>query len=164
MDYIVYRLYISQLHHFKDFWLTLKTEDNSYPFNVFDLYQRPFLRNVYLSSSRVNWYRRKRPKVDASSFDSALSHTRRLGPVGKKEKNSVSTFGRFRLWTSLDFSPVSGKISKFQIIEYWVTDWQTIRDGLSIVLDRSNNVYLFLKLFDLFNIVRSPFSYGCLTD
>ena len=71
-----------------------------------------------LNMTYLNRYRRKRRKMDASSFDSALSHTRRLGPVGKKEKNSVSTFGRFRLWTSLDFSPVSGKISKFQIIEY----------------------------------------------
>ena len=26
-------------------------------------------------------------------------------PVRKKEENSVSTFGRFRLWTSFEFSP-----------------------------------------------------------
>ena len=30
-----------------------------------------------------------------------------LGRVEKKEENSVSTFGRFRLWTSLESSPVS---------------------------------------------------------
>ena len=36
-----------------------------------------------------NRYRRKRPKVDASIFDSALSHTRRSNASGKKEENSV---------------------------------------------------------------------------
>ena len=52
-------------------------------------------------------YWRKRPKVDASIFDSALSHTRRSDASEKKEENSVSTFGRFRLWTSFESSPVS---------------------------------------------------------
>ena len=36
-------------------------------------------------NTRVNRYRRKRPKVDASFFDSALSHTRR-SDASKKEK------------------------------------------------------------------------------
>ena len=35
---------------------------------------------------RLNRYRRKRPKVDATIFDSALSHTRRLEASEKKEK------------------------------------------------------------------------------
>ena len=52
-------------------------------------------------------YRRKRPKVDANIFDSALSHTRHSDASEEKEKNSVSTFGRFRLWTSFESSPVS---------------------------------------------------------
>ena len=34
----------------------------------------------------VNRYRRKRPKVDASIFDYALSHTRRSEASEKKEK------------------------------------------------------------------------------
>ena len=42
-------------------------------------------------------------------FDSALSHTRRSDALEKKEENSVSTFGRFRLWTSFESSPVSVK-------------------------------------------------------
>ena len=33
-----------------------------------------------------NRYRRKRPKVDASIFDSALSHTRRLDASEKKRR------------------------------------------------------------------------------
>ena len=37
------------------------------------------------NSTRLNRYRRKRPKVDASIFDSALSHTRR-SDASKKEK------------------------------------------------------------------------------
>ena len=45
-----------------------------------------------------NRYRQKRSKVDASIFDSALSHTRRSDASEKKE-NCVPTFGRFRLWT-----------------------------------------------------------------
>ena len=45
--------------------------------------------------------------MDASIFDSALSHTRRSDASEKKEENSVSTFGRFRLWTSLESSLVS---------------------------------------------------------
>ena len=54
-----------------------------------------------------NRYRRKRPKVDASIFDSALSHTRRSDASEKKSENSVSTFERFRLCTSFESSPVS---------------------------------------------------------
>ena len=54
-------------------------------------------------------YRRKRPKVDASIFDSALSHTRRSDAAEKREENCVSTFGRFRLWTNFESSPVSIK-------------------------------------------------------
>ena len=57
----------------------------------------------------LNRYRRKRPKVDASFFDSALSHTRRSEASEKREENSVSTFGCFRLWTSFESSPVSVK-------------------------------------------------------
>ena len=51
-------------------------------------------------------YRRKRPKVDASIFYSALSRTRR-SDASKKQENSVSTFWPFRMWTSLESSPVS---------------------------------------------------------
>ena len=36
-----------------------------------------------------NRYRRKRSKVNASTFDSALSHTRRSDTSEKREKNSV---------------------------------------------------------------------------
>ena len=56
--------------------------------------------------SLINRYRRKRPKVDASIFDSALSHTRRSDSSEKREK-SVSTFGRLRLWANFESSPVS---------------------------------------------------------
>ena len=48
-------------------------------------------------NQRLNRYRRKRPKVDASSFDASQ----------KREENSVSTFRRFRLCTSFESSPVS---------------------------------------------------------
>ena len=51
-------------------------------------------------------YRQKSPKVDASIFDSALSHTRR----SDASENSGSTFGRFRLWTSFESSHVSVKL------------------------------------------------------
>ena len=50
--------------------------------------------------------------MDASIFDSALSHIRRSDASEEKEENSVSTFGRFRLWTS--FEPVSVKITKMK--------------------------------------------------
>ena len=55
-------------------------------------------------------YSRICTKVDASIFDSALSHTRRSDASEKREENSVSTFGRFRLWTSFESSPVSFKV------------------------------------------------------
>ena len=58
---------------------------------------------------------RKRSKVDASIFDSALSHTRRSDASEKREENSVSTFGRFRLWTSFESSPVSVKSKKIVV-------------------------------------------------
>ena len=45
--------------------------------------------------------------MDASIFDAALSYTGRSDASEKREKNSVSTFGRFRLWTSFESSPVS---------------------------------------------------------
>ena len=51
--------------------------------------------------------------MDASIFDSALSHTRRSDASEKREENSVSSFGRFRLWTSFESSPVSLKFETF---------------------------------------------------
>ena len=48
--------------------------------------------------------------MDASIFDSVLSHTRRSYTSEKREENSVSTFGRIRLWTSFESSPVSVKV------------------------------------------------------
>ena len=41
-----------------------------------------------------NRYRRKRPKVDASIFGAALSHTRRSDASEKRQENSGSTFGQ----------------------------------------------------------------------
>ena len=40
-----------------------------------------------------NRYRRKRPKADASIFDSALSHTRRSDAPEKREENTRVHFG-----------------------------------------------------------------------
>ena len=51
-----------------------------------------------------NRYRRKRPKVDASIFDSALSHIRRSNASEKREENT-----RVHFWT---FSPVD----KFRVL------------------------------------------------
>ena len=42
-----------------------------------------------------NRYRRKRPKVDASIFDSVLSHTRRSDASQKREENSVVALHHF---------------------------------------------------------------------
>ena len=56
-----------------------------------------------------NRYRRKCSKVNAGIFDSALSHTRRSDASEKRRKILASTFGRFRLWTSFESSPVSVK-------------------------------------------------------
>ena len=58
----------------------------------------------------LNRYRRKRPKVDASFFDSALSHTRRSDASEKKEKKILaSTLVQIRLWRSFEYSLVSVK-------------------------------------------------------
>ena len=51
-----------------------------------------------------NRYRRKRPKVDTSVFDTVLSHTRRSDASEKKKKNTCVYF-----WT---FSPVD----KFRVL------------------------------------------------
>ena len=56
------------------------------------------------SLTKTAFLRRKLPKVDASIFDSALSPTRTRR---KKKEDSVSTFRRFRLWTSFGRTPVS---------------------------------------------------------
>ena len=51
-----------------------------------------FRTNYTASRSWVNRYRRKRPKVDASIFDSALSHTRRSDASEKTEENIRAHF------------------------------------------------------------------------
>ena len=50
------------------------------------------------------------PKADASIIDSALSHTRRSDASEKREENSVSTFGHFRLWTSFESTRESSPV------------------------------------------------------
>ena len=61
--------------------------------------------------------------MDASIFDSALSHTRRSDASEKREENSVSTFGRFRLWTSFESSPVSvNQCERFYFHEFLTLD------------------------------------------
>ena len=77
------------------------------------IFKRPFDEHL-LYFYNFNRYRRKRAKVDASIFDSALSHTHRSDASERREENSVSTFGRFRLWTSLESSPVSVKSLKIK--------------------------------------------------
>ena len=72
--------------------------------------------DLFVLKTYINRYRRKRPKVDASIFDSALSHTRRSDASEKREEDSVSTFGRFRLWTSFGSSPVSVKASNYLLV------------------------------------------------
>ena len=59
--------------------------------------------------------------MDASIFDSALSHTRRSDASKNRKENSVSTFGRFRLWTSFESSPVSVKYlsSCYEALKKW---------------------------------------------
>ena len=77
----------------------------------------------------MNRYRRKRPKVDASIFDSALSHTRRSDASEKREEYSVSTFGRFRLWTSFESSPVSVKAFYFRMAQNKLASDLTLGEG-----------------------------------
>ena len=47
------------------------------------------MQTVRLYRIAVNRYRRKRPKVNASIIDKALSHTPRSNASEKKEENSV---------------------------------------------------------------------------
>ena len=49
----------------------------------------------------------------SNAFDSALTHTRRSDASEEREENSVSTFERFRLWTSFESSPVSVNMVTF---------------------------------------------------
>ena len=67
-------------------------------------------QDLILNYPRLSRYKRKCSIVNASNFDSALSHTRRSDASEKREENTVSTFGRFRLWTSFEFSLVSDNI------------------------------------------------------
>ena len=57
------------------------------------IFKRPFDEN-FSDFYNFNRYRRKRAKVDASIFDSALSHTRRSDASERREENSVSTCGQ----------------------------------------------------------------------
>ena len=93
----------------------------------------------------INRYRRKRPKVDASIFGSVL--TRRSDVSGKKEENSVSTFGRFRLWTSFESPPVSVKVcKKSHWTEFLFTEISVHRpmNGKEISII-TNKIYIFLR-------------------
>ena len=83
-----------------------------YTFQNFDTLTDFFTNTVFVKSNILNRYMRKRSKVNASIFDSALSHIRRSNESEKKEENSVSTFGRFRPWTSFESSPVSFKVQR----------------------------------------------------
>ena len=85
-----------------------------------------------------NRYRRKRPKVDASIFDSALSHTRRSEASEKKKNILASTSERFRLWTSLEASPVSFKFS-------------CLKNRLKFIHPRCRKGQLYSFEFDLFS-------------
>ena len=102
---------------------------------IFTTNKRVTLTNYEVLNSKVtymdllkefvlfNRYRRKRPKVDASIFDSALSHTRRLDSSEKRPEKSVSTFGRFRLSTSLESSPVSVHSLIFIYINFYYKNY-----------------------------------------
>ena len=89
--------------------------------------------------SFVNRYRRKRPKVDASIFDSALSLTGRSDVSEKREENSVPTFGRFRLWTSLESSPV--RYDRVQV--FLNTVWKRVS---AFICDLKHKVFLIKKI------------------
>ena len=66
-----------------------------------------FLKNCVMQDWIFNRYRRKRSKVNASIFDSALSHTRRSNASEKKKK--IAWWRCVHFWT---FSPVN----KFQVL------------------------------------------------
>ena len=88
----------------------------------------------------VNRYRRKRPKVDASIFDSVLSHTRRSDASEKREKNSVSIFGQFSLWTSFESSPVS---VKYKFLETSSRSCRNHTNGRSVRRDSRRQNWIF---------------------
>ena len=67
-------------------------------------------RTAFVHLTEIYSIRFNRYKVDASIYDSAMSHTRRSEASEKREDNSVSTFGRFRLWTSIESLSVSVKL------------------------------------------------------
>ena len=52
-------------------------------------------RKIWKPTVCLNRYRRKRPKVDASIFDSALSHTRRSDASEKKKKIACPLLAEF---------------------------------------------------------------------
>ena len=72
----------------------------------------------YFFENYVNRYRRKRSKVNATIFESALSHTRRSDASEKRVEKSVSTFERFRLWTSFESLPVSVNLAMISDANY----------------------------------------------
>ena len=73
-------------------------QENRYTGGVMKICRKPLSLNIELSScpqrltSSLNRNRRKCPKVDASIFDSMLSHTRRSDPSEKKEEKYSRPF------------------------------------------------------------------------
>ena len=84
---------------------------------------------------------RKRPRVDASIFDSLLSHTCRSDASEKREENSVSTFGRFRQWTSFEY-PVSVK-------GQMMSNFKKLILMVRLKYNEKNSIFIEKKLFSI---------------
>ena len=100
--------------------------------------------NLITKITIFNQYRRKRPKVDASISDSALSHTRRSNASKKEKKILASTFGRFRLWTSFESSPVS--VKAFNLRDNFQNSGNLISRHLKIIFGRPIKIYISLLI------------------
>ena len=88
---------------------TVFTSATNIPSSPVSIGRKYKIKDLSLLTDTVSAIQAKRPIVDTSIFDSALSHTRRSDASKKREEKSASTFERFRLWTSFESSPVSVK-------------------------------------------------------
>ena len=77
----------------------------------------------YWSQKSINRYRRKYPKVDASIFESVLSHTRSLGRDGKKEKKIACPLLKVFACGQVS-SPRLYRLNLKNYIPFWKLKWR----------------------------------------
>ena len=123
-----------QRNELKIDWFLCWLEMNFYFRNFEPSHKNDFYINKDIFLTDTSEFAPKWTRVHIVYFRLGAESYSSLGRVGKKRRKILaSTFGRFPLWTSFDFSPVSVKISisSFFILVY--SEWRVTAYGCSSI-------------------------------